>query len=361
MQSSPWNMELSQRRYNRSWWWWFWIFFIENKEYPPHPKQLAVIWSTKDCDRFKINDILWIKEKGVRKIGNRIEFNGVIGAWFYDGKRMIEPVILDKRDFIIENRGGNGLFISRDNDDYVLSGNPNRYNVRLKKKGFEVDFELTKTDDILSEDDHTRNNFTKSYGYEILKIRRTNLRGRIRAGLEDSEVKGTGYFQKVMINAPLILPWYWGTVHMNDGSYLQYYMLHLGPPMFRRKISQNSFLDFGERYISKSINFYSKDENRFYKFKDVKISKQFNKAGLPVFMLKGKDRWHEISITLNSYSRACWYFEQPMLRFIKTLMYYNEYPVTMSRFSLKGRGKRITEKELGGGVGNSEHAWGCLR
>lgn len=359
MANNMWDLDLSRKK--NSWWWWFWLFFIENEEFPQHPKQLAVMWSTKDCDRFKIHDLWWVREKDIRKVGNRIDFSGAIGAWYYDGNRMYEPAILDKRDFVTEENDGNGRLVTLDNYDYIFSSNPNGYNVRLKKKGFGIDFKLTGTKDILSEHDYTRNDFYKNYGYEILKIRRMNLKGRIETGSKMKDVKGTGYFQKVMINAPIIPPWYWGTVHMNDGSYLQYYMLHLGPPMFRRKLSQTSLLDFGERYISKSMNFYFKGDDRFYKFKDVTISKRFNEAKLPVFTLIGKNDHQEIHITLNSYSRACWYFEQPAFRFIRTLMYYNEYPVVMSKFHLKSRSRTITAKDLGGGVGNSEHAWGCLK
>ena len=111
--------------------------------------------------------------------------------------------------------------------------------------------------------------------FDILKIRRMNLRGHITNGVEETEVKGSGYFQKVTISAPIVPPWYWGTVHMNDGSYLQYYMPHLGLPMLRRKYSQTSFLDRGEICLSKSISFYFKDEDKFHKFKDVRISKKY--------------------------------------------------------------------------------------
>jgi hypothetical protein len=76
--------------------------------------------------------------------------------------------------------------------------------------------------------------------------------------------------------------------------------------------------------------------------------------------MEGKENGYRISYTLSSYSRATWYFEQPMLGFIKTLLYYNEYPVTLSRFSLEGKGINITERDLKGGMGNCEHAWGCL-
>ena len=361
MQSSIWNMELGKKKSKRSWWWWFWLFFMENEKNPARPKQMVVMWSTKDCDRFRINDVWWTRKKGIQKKGNRTEFGGAIGAWYYDGKEMIEPILLDKRDFAVEDKNGHGRLISCAHENYVLSGDPDHYNLSLAKKGLSVDLDMTSTNDILSEHEYTTNDFFRGYGFDILKIRRMNLDGTIKNGPEETRVKGTAYFQKVRISSPIIPSWYWGTMHTYDGSYLQYYMLHLGPPMFRRKRSQKSPWDWGEMYITKSISFYFKDEDKFYKFKDVRISKKYTKKGMPVFRLVGKNGAQRISMTLNSYSRACWYFEQPVLRFIKTLMYYNEYPVRLSRFSLERKGRKITEKDLIGGVGNSEHAWGCLR
>ncbi|UCG69712.1 MAG: hypothetical protein JSV09_01430 [Thermoplasmata archaeon] len=360
VQNSIWNIELDSGQYKRRWWWWFWLFFMDNPNDPKHPMQLAAMWSTKDCDRFRINDTWWIREKGIHKKGNKIEFAGALGAWFYDGSEMIEPIILDKRDFAVENNHDHGSLVSMDDESYAFLGGPGGYQVKLKKKGFDADLHLTSTNDPLSQDKYSQNNFYFGYGFDILKLRRMNLKGFIRNNGENTEVKGTAYFQKVRISAPIIPPWYWGTIHMEDGSYFQYYMLHLGPPMFRRKDSLGSPLDWGERYISKSISFYSKGEETAYEFKDVRISKAFNKIGLPVFRLYGKNGKQKISFTLNSYSRATWYFEQPMLRLIKTLMYYNEYPVTVSGFSFESQGKRKTQKDLGRGVGNSEHAWGCL-
>ncbi len=360
MQSNIWNMDISPDQHKRSWWWWFWLFFIENEENPRQPKQLAVMWSTKDCNKFKINDTWWHRRKKTQKTGNRILIDGVVGAWYYDGKNMIEPVILDKRFFTIQQKENHGSLTSTPNPDYYLSGHPGEYKVHLENKNFRFHVDLTSTNDALSSERYSRNSFYLGYGFDILKIRRMNLRGTVKSGKLEEEVKGTGYFQKVRISAPIIPSWYWGTIHMNDGSYLQYYMLHLGPPMFRRRNSQRSPLDWGEKYISKSISFYSKELEKSFEFKHPKISKQFTKKGLPIFRMEGRNKENEISYTLRSYSRATWYFEQPMLGFIKTLLYYNEYPVTLSRFNLEGKDIKITERNLKGGAGNCEHAWGCL-
>jgi hypothetical protein len=360
MKSNIWNMDLSSGKHKHSWWWWFWLFFMENKENPSQPKQLAVIWSTKDCNKFRINNMWWHRQRETQKRGYKMIIDGVVGAWYYDGKNMIEPVVLDKSFFAISENEDYGSLSSIPKPDYYLSGKPGKYKVHLENKDFNFHVDMSSTKDPLSYEKFSQNSFYFGYGFDILKIRRLNLKGTVKIGNKEEGIKGTGYFQKVRISAPIIPPWYWGTIHANDGSYLQYYMLHLGPPMFRRKNSQSSPWDWGEKYISKSISFYSKELERPFEFKHPTITKHFTKEGLPVFKMEGENNGYRISYTLKSYSRATWYFEQPMMGLIKTLLYYNEYPVTLSKFLLEGRGIRITERNLKGGVGNCEHAWGCL-
>jgi hypothetical protein len=360
MKGNIWRMDLSPGSHKRSWWWWFWLFFMDNPENPKQPKQLAVMWSTKDCNKFKINDTWWHRRVDTKKRGKQTIIDGAVGAWYYDGKNMIEPVVLNKSLFAISENGNSGSLSSIPKSNHYLSGRPGKYKVHLENRNFRFHVDMTSTDDPLSSEKFSQNNFYFGYGFDILKIRRMNLKGSVRLGNKEEELGGTGYFQKVRISAPITPSWYWGTIHPNDGSYFQYYMLHLGPPMLRRKKSQKSSLDWGERYISKSINFYSKGLNRFFEFKHPRITKHYNKLGLPVFVMEGEENGFRISYTLNSYSRATWYFEQPMLGFIKTMLYYNEYPVTLSKFLLEGKGIRINERDLNGGVGNCEHAWGCL-
>jgi hypothetical protein len=180
---------------------------------------------------------------------------------------MIEPVILDKRFFTIQQNADHGSLISTPKPDYYLSGRPGDYKVHLESRNFKFHVDMSSTHDPLSTEKFSQNSFYFGYGFDILKIRRMNLKGSVRLGNKEEEVKGTGYFQKVRISAPIIPPWYWGTIHPNDGSYLQYYMLHLGPPMLRRKLLQNSIWDWGEKYISKSISFYSKELERSFEFK----------------------------------------------------------------------------------------------
>lgn len=360
MKSNVWSMDLSPGSHKRSWWWWFWLFFLDNPDNPKRPKQLAVMWSTKDANKFRINDTWWHRRKGTKKIGNRTFIDGAVGAWYYDGKNMIEPVVLDNRFFVITEDESHGSLSSIPKPDHYLLGRPGNYKVHLENSNFRFHVDITSTKDPLSSEKFSQNSFYFGYGFDILKIRRMNLKGTVRLENKEEEINGTGYFQKVRISAPIIPSWYWGTIHPKDGSYLQYYMLHLGPPMLRRRNSQKSPWDWGEKYISKSISFYSKRLKKSFEFRHPRISKYYNRNGLPVFKMQAQENGYKISYTLKSYSRATWYFEQPMLGLLKTLLYYNEYPVILSKFLLEGKGVKINEGDLKGGVGNCEHAWGCL-
>jgi hypothetical protein len=300
MKNNVWSMDLSPGSHRRSWWWWFWLFFMENPENPKKPKQLAVMWSTKDCNKFKINDMWWHRQIDTQKRGYETIIDGAVGAWYYDGKNMIEPVVLEKNYFKILEKGSYGSLTSTPKPDYYLSGRPGDYKVHLENRNFKFHVDMTSTQDTLSSEKFSQDRFYFGYGFDILKIRRMNLKGTVKLGNKEEEITGSGYFQKVRISAPIIPSWYWGTIHPRDGSYLQYYMLHLGPPMLRRKNSQKSPWDWGEKYISKSISFYSKELERNFEFKHPKITKYFNKKGLPVFKMQGENKGYEISYTLNS-------------------------------------------------------------
>ena len=64
---------------------------------------------------------------------------------------------------------------------------------------------------------------------------------------------------------------------------------------------------------------------------------------------------------LSSYSRSYWRFEKPIRFFpLTTVLYYNEYPGRIVDFELRSNTQHLTLKDLGRGVGNSEHTWGTL-
>ena len=71
--------------------------------------------------------------------------------------------------------------------------------------------------------------YAASMGYDILRVHGTRVSGTI----DDVEVNGTAYFQKVCVQAPSP-PWYWGVLHFEDGSYMDWFLPHLAPTITAR-------------------------------------------------------------------------------------------------------------------------------
>ena len=68
-----------------------------------------------------------------------------------------------------------------------------------------------------------------SLGYDILRLHGTRCQGTI----DGEDVKGTAYFQKVCVQAPSV-PWYWGMLHLSDGSYIDWFLPHLSTTILSR-------------------------------------------------------------------------------------------------------------------------------
>ena len=184
-----------------------------------------------------------------------------------------------------------------------------------------------------------------------------NLTGRITTDSKKEEVNGSAYFQRVTVNAPSP-PWYWGTVHMDDGSYLQYFLPHIGFSALRRTDKSNSILDYGYIPFRRSMEFHDKT-GKIHNFKKVHVTKQINVDGFPIFKVIGRDDGKKLNITLNAYSRAFWRFESRLL-FYNSILHYNEYPVKISEFSFENGNARLSMGDIGGGVGNCEYSWGLM-
>ena len=83
-----------------AWWWWFWLFFFNNPKNPAKPRQLMILWSTKnerevDCNNLKINIKLPIDKKNL---------NGAVAAWYFDGEKMHHNFLLETCDIKINDR-----------------------------------------------------------------------------------------------------------------------------------------------------------------------------------------------------------------------------------------------------------------
>lgn len=80
----------------RTWHWWWWLFFFENPDRPDYPRQLMILWGTRNCKKVRINDFLWEPKMVSEVSGNRASFESVVASWYCDGEKTHEPFILEK-------------------------------------------------------------------------------------------------------------------------------------------------------------------------------------------------------------------------------------------------------------------------
>ena len=354
-----WNLKVENMIDNYSWYWWWWIFFIDNPENPERPKQLMVLWSTKCTDFIKVMDKDWSLKEKPEWNENNLDLNGMVAAWWFDGEEMFDPLLLKEADISVKKDGDKGyLTTDLEGCEYSLSGGPNEYQVKIKDPDNDFHFNMTPLNDYLHKHRYNENRYTDKFGYNILKIHGMRLDGM----MDGEEVEGTAYFQRVCVDAPAT-PWYWGLVHCEDGSFLQYFNPFIGPQMFRTRKDQRSMLNWGDISLSKSILFYHRGTDKEYKFK--KKSVDINRSldnGLPVFDIRGRDDGDLIEFRLKAYSRAFWRFQQKRRFGMKQILYYNEYPaeVVEFRFESKEDDVKVKKEDIGKMYGNFEHTWGKL-
>lgn len=354
-----WALKTENMIENFSWYWWWWIFFVKDPENPGRPKQFMILWSTKYTDYIKVMDKEWSVDRLPKWDGNELRFNGMTAAWWYDGEKMYDPLILRSSDFIVKNGEEKGFLKPKLKDaKYTISGSPEKYTVKVKDPDNDFEFNMTPWNDYLQKHRFNEKRYTKKYGYNILKIQGMKLNGEI----DGEEIEGSAYFQRVCVDAPAV-PWYWAVVHSEDGSYIQYMIPFIGPQIFRSKKKSKSKLDWGDIGLSRNITFYHRgtDKEYVFKSKSVKIDHEIV-DGLPVFEVRGGDDEKEFYLKLKAYSRAYWRFQQKRRFGMKSILYYNEYPAEVVDFRFKSKGGSLDLKQgdLGQMYGNFEHAWGKL-
>jgi hypothetical protein len=342
-----------------TWWWWWWIFFIKDPSTPGRTKQFMILWSTKYTDDIMVMDRKW-KVKQLPKWDDGIlKFNGMTAAWWFDGKKMYDPLVLEDSDFEVTHNGDDGkLKPMLDGADYRFFGSPDKYTVNVKDSKNDFHFEMRPWNDYLQKHRFSETQLTKKFSTNIMKIYGMRLNGSI-AG---EEIEGSAYLQRVTVNAPAV-PWYWGLVHCGDGSFLDYFDTFVGPQMFRSKEKATSVLDWGDIRLKKSIHFYHKPTDTEYRFstKAVKVKHKVVN-NLPVFDVTGRNKEKEFRLRLKAYSRAHWRFQQPKRWGMKSIFYYNEYPAIVEEFSFKtlDGSLKVRKDDLGETASNFEHSWGKL-
>ena len=362
-----WDLDLEGVHKGLTWWWWWWLFFFPDPDDPRRTRQLMILWSTKYTDQIKVDYFNWTPKGEIdrRVQGDDIDlgFNGMTAAWWFDGRKMIDPVILEPNRFKVSKRGADGVVDPQSPKDLRLSGRPGRYrlDIEMPEDGHAFHLDMLDWTPFMSEHRYRANAYTKKYSYNILRIYGNRVEGTYKVDGEEVDAAGsTAYFQKVRVNAPAI-PWYWTVLHTERGDYLDYFFPHIGPQLARKTEEPKSRWDWGDVMINRSLQFWDEGRQRLFKFKKPKIKHRVTDEGLPVFNVLGRSDEATIELELEAYARAYWRFEQPKrFGFAKSILYYNEYPTQVNRFRLQV-GSEVTDlADLGWTRCNTEHTWGKL-
>ena len=318
----------SEPRPRGSWWWWFWLFFFDNPKDPSRPRQLMILWSTKNDRQIDCNDL----KIRLNHTGDRKRLDGAVASWYFDGERMHHNFLLEP---CIINVGPKGLS--------TYGPTPTSFAMKGQKSVIKIGDRLEFSTEPENHHDFAKPTFrSNSYfggrGYSIWRLNHMRVSGMI----DGAEVAGSAYFQRVFVNAPSP-SWYWGIFHFEHGGILTYFNPHL----------------FGKSF-KKDVSFF--DGSRMHKFADIDVAVKGNGSGLPRFVISCENEAEKLGFSVDPYSHSSWTFRKRFLGIFPNKLVYNEYPAVISdlRLDEKSTGKSIVLKDLGVSVGNAEHTTGLL-
>ena len=196
--------------------------------------------------------------------------------------------------------------------------------------------------------------YAAGLGYDILRLHGTNASGHI----DGAEVRGTAYFQKVKVQAPSV-PWYWGVLHLSDGSYIDWFLPHVSPTLSSLDDRAWTSRDLGHVALSEGGLLHDETRGHTERFARVVVGKE-NEGDLPVFSIRMWNGRVSIDLEVAALARAHWTFDQPTRAGLRSHLTYNEYPLEVRRLRLEDEQGVRTEADFEWIRGNAEHAWGLL-
>ena len=364
--SSLWKLQKLPPIQHLTWDWWWWLLMLDDeKDDTAAGRQLMVLWSTKDNPLVEVNGYPWMPKgrPGFDKDGG-IAMDGMIAAWWFDGKKMIEPLILEESRIVVIAEGHpdwpakKGVIVaSTTSSEYSMGLSPDETSfwLRLETKDGDFDFTMKPWNRAMSTMKQADAIYAGGMGYGI-----TRLHGALCEGTIDGVItKGTSYFQKVCVQAPSV-PWFWGMLHLDDGSYIDWFLPHLAPTITARDSRPWKNRDLTHFSISEGGLFHDVNRERSERFSSVRVERSCQSNGLPVFHVHMWNGVTEIRIEAKAVSRAHWTFDQPTRGGMTSHLTYNEYPLEVVRMEIEDERGIRTRKDWGKIRGNAEHSWGLL-
>jgi hypothetical protein len=318
-----------------------------------------VLWGTRNCKKVRVNDFYWEPAIPMEMSESRASFETMVASWYFDGNKMHDPFIIDHGRTETEWDVSTGrIRMKGDEGAYSFGGSHADFWLNLNNRKVGVELSMQRWNDMMAELVPTGRDFVRNAGYTMLKYRGLLSSGKVRVGENETPVKGRSYFQKVRI-ASITPCWYWGTVQWDNGAYLQYFLPHVGLPMLRHRLSHRSLIDWGEKMVSRTLNFYNPKDDKEYLMENVRITKRYEND-LPVFRVSAHSSEAELRIEMATYARCCWNISQPLIGPIWQGIFYNEYPARVTDFQFISDTCRIAKEDLGKSYCNCEHTWGTI-
>lgn len=313
-----------------NWLWWWWIFYYRQPK--KTPKQLMVLWSTKNEKHINCNGLdVHLRNEFIQRDDDSLDLDGVVAAWYYDGKQMHDNYLLDQTPIIVDE---GGLHTHLPNTSFQKS--KDGFKVYLRDVEFDV-YNISKSGFYAPE--YKESKFPGGSSYGIHKI--------TRADFKSDDGSGTAYFQRVRVNAPAP-PWYWGVYHFDGGQAVHYYLPHVGKTIITDKAEPSFVIP-----IKQEFEFY--DGKRVHRNKQVSVKRDGDEAK-PRFIVESSGPAGKGRAVINAYAKSAWRFNKGAFnRFT-----YNEYPSLLEEFSFKCPSGEWTTEDLGVGYGNAEHSTGLL-
>ena len=383
--SSLWSLDVMPS-INRLSWWWYWVLvMIPHPSDPKRSRQLMTLWSTKETEAIRVSGHWW-------KPGSRMHKDeqggfvipGMVCAWWYDGETMFEPLTMRECRMAVlsdehplwpgEGSGeGAGAIVPIERADTslgMLPGNKAMWmsltsDKEARANGAPTSFaaHLTPWWGPPSELTYRNNEVALGMGYDILRLQ--GMKSRLV--VDDEEYEGTAYFQKVTVQAPSV-PWFWGMMHFEDGSYMDWFIPHLTPLSTAKDDTPWRKRDIFRRPLKTAGVFHDRVRGRTEDFENCEVEMSESNSGmrdsqghlLPEFRVRVWNDRTRISLDIRAASRARWTFDQPTRGGMVSHLTYNEYPLEVERIEIQDERGRRTLEDYGWIHGNAEHSWGFL-
>ncbi len=351
-----------------------------------------ILWSTKDTTDIAVNGVPW-RGGRVRVESGMQTLPGMVASWWYDGETMHEPLELVTSRMVAvdatsslwteaagedqpEGFEGGGAVIPLLDADHSMGLTSDHSAFWLRTRGGRsavesgapesFDLRIEPWNRALSTATHSRDLFFGSMGYDILRLHGSKVSGTI----DGEDVEGSAYFQKVTVQAPSI-PWFWGLLHFDDGSYLDWFLPHASLSMTakddrpwkrrdRHRIPMRNSGLFHDARRKRSERFERCEVSLLHPGEDVSELVDRDGHPLPGFHIRLWNGRTQIGLKVRATSRARWTFDQPTRAGMRSHLTYNEYPLVVEALTILDEVEVRHGSDYGWIRGNAEHAWGLL-